>query len=178
MLALLNSHVIGLSQPLRVLTLTDRGILCHFGSRRGGFPTCLVHAVSPVGVSLFWLVALFLLLVMASPSRAVPDVSLEDIVIEDVATLLADITKQTEMEVQNKGIIETLLAADMVGLLKEHPLLRQLAAEMQDGSKRRRLESQRRPVTPSVSLPGVLGPKRRSSFSGLVLSGSGFGGGG
>eukprot|EP00439_Symbiodinium_sp_Y106_P041148 s3031_g5.t1 len=67
---------------------------------------------------------------MASLPRVVPTASLDDLVIEDVATLLADITKQSEVEVQSKGVVETLLAAETLGLLKDHPLLQQLASDM------------------------------------------------
>ena len=73
---------------------------------------------------------------MASLPRVVPTASSDDLVIEDVATLLADITKQPDVDVRSKGVVETLLAAETVGLLKDHPLLKQLASDMQDGSKR------------------------------------------
>ena len=89
---------------------------------------------------------------MASLPRVVPTASSDDLVIEDVATLLADITKQSEVDVRSKGVVETLLAAETVGLLKDHPLLKQLASDMQDGSKRRRLESASLETSPGTRM--------------------------
>ena len=120
MRALLNSHVIGPSQLLHTLvTYGPSGNVAILGPVAAGTDPPFVR-----------------LLVMASLPRVVPTASSDDLVIEDVATLLADITKQSEVDVRSKGVVETLLAAETVGLLKDHPLLRQLASDMQDGSKR------------------------------------------
>ena len=121
-------------------------------SRRG--PICLISRGFSLTVSVFLVGCFVRLLVMASLPRVVPTASSDDLVIEDVATLLADITKQPDVDVRSKGVVETLLAAETVGLLKDHPLLKQLASDMQDGSKRRRLESSRRPVACLETSPG------------------------
>ena len=98
---------------------------------------------------------LVLLLVMASPPRAVPT-SADDLVIEDVATLIAEITNQSDTEVMNIGVVETLRAANTVGLLKGKPILQQLALDMDDLRKRRRLETSPRASAAAGTPHGVV----------------------
>ena len=98
-------------------------------SRRG--PICLISRGFSLTVSVFLVGCFVRLLVMASLPRVVPTASSDDLVIEDVATLLA---------------------AETVGLLKDHPLLKQLASDMQDGSKRRRLESASLETSPGTRM--------------------------
>ncbi|CAE7323108.1 unnamed protein product [Symbiodinium sp. CCMP2592] len=92
---------------------------------------------------------------MAAPSRAVPS-SADDLVIEDVATLLTEFTNQTESEVMTASVIEILRAASTVGLLKGKPILQQLVVDLGDVNRRHRFENSSRQVPSGDSPPGVV----------------------
>ncbi|CAE6949120.1 GIP [Symbiodinium sp. CCMP2592] len=89
------------------------------------------------------------------PTRAAPAGSADDVVIEDVTALLAQVTQQSEDEVKRAGVIETLRACNTVGLLKGQPILQRLFLDMYDETKRNRLMTSSRDSS-TVGKPPVV----------------------
>ena len=64
-----------------------------------------------------------------------------ELTLEQVATMLSGIIGKTVPETRAAGVVDTLQAAEFVGLLKIAPALSLLAKETKDASKRRKLET-------------------------------------
>ncbi|CAE7653286.1 MKK3 [Symbiodinium sp. CCMP2592] len=90
------------------------------------------------------------------PTRAAPAGAADDVAIEDVTALLAQVTKQSEDEVKRAGVIETLRACNTVGLLKGQPILQRLCLDMYDETKRNRLMTSSRDSSTAGKPPVVV----------------------
>ena len=63
-----------------------------------------------------------------------------ELTLEQVATILSGIIGKTVPEIRAAGVVDTLHAAELVGMLKNAPALSLLAKETKDASKRRNSE--------------------------------------
>ena len=99
--------------------------------------------ISDYGLFLLFLLfsEVFLSLVIAAAGTLALCTSDAELTLEQVATMLSGITGKTVPEIRAAGVVDTLHAAELVGMLKNAPALSLLARETKDAYKRQKLEA-------------------------------------